>query len=156
MNRLAKSNAQRGLVEIDQNTVNLNIAPDANIVEITHEQKLKERLARLKQWREQKVAEEKKAKANKKTPFLVPGIARSEKMTAEATNSKPAKSTSGRVIRSQVKKNGDTEIKQWTVTDIKQPTAKKTAKQPVKPTKSFAPKDFIFSAPFGMLLLYIV
>ena len=156
MNRLAKSNAQRGLVEIDQNTVNLNIAPDANPVEITHEQKLKERLARLKQWRELKVAEEKKAKANKKTPFLVPGIARSEKMTTEATNSKPAKSTlSGRVTRSQVKKNGDTEIKQWTVTDIKQPTAKKTAKQPVKATKSFAPKDFIFSAPFGMLLLYL-
>lgn len=147
LNRLTKSNAQRGLVEIDQNTVNLNVAPDANPVEITHEQKLKERLARLKQWREQKVAEEKKAKANKKTPFLVPGVARSERMTAEAVKS--AKSTvSGRVTRSQVKKKEDTE-KQWIVTDNKPSTAKKQAKQPVKATKSFAPKDFIFSAPFG-------
>ena len=160
LNRLAKNNAKRNLVEIDQNTANLNSVSESNSVELTHDQKLRERLAKLKLWREQKVADEKKAKATKKVPFLVPGVARSEKMATEvASSSKSAKpiAVSARVTRSQVKKNGDVE-KQWAVTENKPPTVKKQTKLPLQATKSFAPQNFVFSAPLGKisLLLYQV
>lgn len=166
--RQAQSNAKRGILEVEDQ---LNKpSQDPVDVEIPHDQKLRERLARLKAFREQKMANEQKAKANKKQPFVVPGVARPEVAKKEV---KPPVKTApapppaaSRVTRSQTKKGSEPESKQWIVTTNKantKPAPKKLTKpaetkaskvQPPpekKPevVKSFAPSNFIFSAPKG-------
>ena len=156
-NRQAKNDAKRGLTEIDQNLLNVNAtnAPtDSTVVtEATHEQKLQERLARLKVWREQRAQSDQKARAKKKVPFLVPGVARSNKLAALETKLNEEKATSkpiGRVTRSQASKKPVDAEKQWTVTvnepiKVKKPAAKNSKKE----NQSFAPEGFVFTAPKG-------
>lgn len=129
------------------NGINL-IKEEALTFNKIHEQKLQDRLARLKVWREQKKASDQNARAKKKIPFVVPGLTRSSKLILEANTSLPFKHTE-RVTRSQVKK---VELeKQWTVTStnkggVQEERVIKNAKVGVK---SFAPKGFMFTAPTG-------
>ena len=122
---------------------------------MTHEQKLKERLARLKVWREEKIQAEQKAKAKKKVPFVVPGVARGNKVAVMEPKPCPTKQPAGRVTRSQAKRTAETE-NQWTVTSNPktQLAGKKTVKVSKPTIHSFAPKGFVFTAPKGKFYQY--
>lgn len=124
------------------------------IAEIPYQQKLQERLARLKIWRQEKIASEEKARATRKAPFLVPGVSKINKAIVEVTPSVNLKVASTRVTRSQTKQPAEP-VKQWTITtNNSQPgkkqtrNAKKENEQPMK-ENSFAPKGFVFTAPKG-------
>jgi len=182
--RQAKSYAKRGLSEIDTNAIDLK-APIKDPKEESHEVKLKERLAKLKQWREKKQIAEEKAKAQKKMPFVVPGISRLDTQMKEGKVSskdktkatKPVRAVretrstraqteaslkptqdlerTGRVTRSQVR-NAEKTNSKWTVTSTK-PAAVKQNSAPAKPeTLSFAPKNFVFTAPTGKFEFIII
>ena len=109
--------------------------------------KLQDRLAKLKLWREQKMATEQKARANKKAPFLVPGVTRASKVV-EVASSVSTKPTSSRVTRSQTKKGSETE-KQWIITKNEIVQTKKQTRNSKKENESFAPQGFVFTAPKG-------
>jgi hypothetical protein len=106
--------------------------------------KLEDRLARLKLWREKKTATEEKARANKRAPFLVPGVTRTTKVV-EAAPSTTTKQPSNRVTRSQTKKFVET----GTVTKNSTLPLKKETKNSKKENESFAPQGFVFTAPKG-------
>ncbi len=153
--RQAKNDAKRGLAEIDQNVLNVNTINVSKTdlatvnAETTHKQELQNRLARLKVWREQRAQSDEKAKAKKKVPFLVPGVARASKPAMIETKFEATSKTTGRVTRSQAKKPVDVE-KQWTVTTTETVKTKKIAtKNSKKENESFAPKGFVFTAPKG-------
>ena len=177
--RQAKSYAKRGLSEIDTNAVDLK-SPKAPVVEESHESRLKERLAKLKLWREKKIVAEEKAKAQKKVPFIVPGISRLDKLAkeAKASNKEPTKpaasrlkvgretrttkaqareptnpaanweKTAIRVTRSQTK-NAEKTGSNWIVTATKTTAVKNDSKKANTEVASFAPKNFVFTAPTG-------
>jgi len=152
--RQAASNAKRGLSEIDTNSTILNSPKNEATPEQSHDSKLRERLERLKLWRENKLAAQQKAKAKKKVPFLVPGVARLDKPVQDTRvltktgkqgkETNPPKPLAGRVTRSQARNA------KWTVTATK-PTEEKENKKK-KEAPSFAPKNFVFTAPAEMVL----
>ncbi|KAK4008083.1 hypothetical protein OUZ56_013239 [Daphnia magna] len=148
--RQAKNDAKRGLAEIDPNVLNASKKNSNVTTELTHQQKLQERLARLQIWRQEKKASEEKARATKKAPFLVPGVSKVNKAMVEITHS--AKVATTRVTRSQAKKPVEP-VKQWTVTSNdslsgkKKPKNAKKENEAPKSEKSFAPKGFVFTAP---------
>jgi len=178
--RQAKSYAKRGLSEIDTNAVDLK-SPKAPVVEESHESRLKERLAKLKLWREKKIVAEEKAKAQKKVPFIVPGISRLDKLAkeAKASNKEPTKpaasrpkvgretrttkaqareptnpaanweKTAIRVTRSQTK-NAEKTGSNWIVTATKTTAVKNDSQKANTEVPSFAPKNFVFTAPTGI------
>lgn len=153
--RQAKNDAKRGLAEIDQNVLNVNTINESKAdlatvnAETTHKKDLQNRLARLKVWREQRAQSDEKAKAKKKVPFLVPGVARASKPAVIETKFEAISKPTGRVTRSQAKKPVDVE-KQWTVTTTETVKTKKlAAKSSKKEDESFAPKGFLFTAPKG-------
>jgi hypothetical protein len=155
-NRQAKNDAKRGLAEIDQNILNVDpstISKDSAVPVPIHDQKLQDklklqdRLAKLKLWREKKMATEEKARANKKAPFLVPGVTRTTKVV-ETSSSATMKPSSTRVTRSQTKRPVETE-KQWTITKNETIPAKRQTKNSKKENESFAPQGFVFTAPKG-------
>ena len=121
--RQAKNDAKRGLAEIHPNILNVDpgtISNDSIVPapilnqKLQDKLKLQDRLAKLKLWWEQKIATEQKARANKKAPFLVPGVTRASKVV-EVASSVGTNPTSSRVTRSQTKKGCETE-KQWIIT----------------------------------------
>ncbi|KAI9553990.1 hypothetical protein GHT06_019261 [Daphnia sinensis] len=150
--RQAKNDAKRGLVEIDPNVLNASQQISKPTAELTHQQKLQERLARLQIWRQEKKASEEKARATKKAPFLVPGVAKVNKAVPEITPLANIKVANTRVTRSQTKKPMEP-VKQWTITsnnslsEKKQPKNAKKENEAPKNEKSFAPKGFVFTAP---------
>lgn len=155
-NRQAKNDSKRGLAEIHPNTLNVDpstISEDSTVPAPIHDQKLQDklklqdRLAKLKLWREQKIATEEKARANKKAPFLVPGVTRASKVI-DVTSSASIKPTSSRVTRSQTKRPIETE-KQWIITKNESAQSKKQTKNSKKENESFAPQGFVFTAPKG-------
>lgn len=168
--RQAQSNAKRG-IEATPKASKSNVASSSKenqaavVAEITHEQKLKERLAKLKVWREQKMAEEKKAKAKKKQPFLVPTFApKAEPLAKRDPNTTIKKETKAvvsnpvpRMTRSQAKKGANVE-KQWIVSSQEPRKSATPVMPPPAPVPSFAPENFVFSAPRGNLLriLYLI
>lgn len=153
--RQARNDAKRDLTDFEEKTTDKgsSSAVSQAPAEVPHDVKLKERIARLKAWREQKLAEEQKAKARKKQPFLVPGVTRVEvpkkdppKKDVNAVKKNvtiPSKPPVGRVTRSQAKKAVETE-RQWIVTA-------NTGTRPAttKAASSFAPENFSFCAPKG-------
>ncbi|EFX72494.1 hypothetical protein DAPPUDRAFT_227521 [Daphnia pulex] len=153
--RQAKNDAKRGgLTEIDPNILNGDPSTNAkdSVVPVPIQDqklqdklKLQDRLARLKLWREKKTATEEKARANKRAPFLVPGVTRTTKVV-EAAPSTTMKQPSNRVTRSQTKKFVETE-KQWTVSKNSTLPLKKETKNSKKENESFAPQGFVFTAP---------
>ncbi|XP_057374874.1 disks large-associated protein 5-like [Daphnia carinata] len=150
--RQAKNDAKRGLVEIDPNVLNASQKNSNVTAELTHQQKLQERLARLQIWRQEKIAAEEKAKATKKAPFLVPGVSKVNKAMVETIPSTSIKVANTRVTRSQTKKPVEP-VKQWTITSNnslpgkKQPNNEKKENEAPNNEKSFAPKGFVFTAP---------
>ena len=181
MARQAKSNAHRGLAEINLNTFpkELEDSVVVPIVELTHEQKLQDRLNKLKLWREEKAAAQKKEKARKKAPFIVPCHSmnakpeKSEKPGKEApvfsvktsertTRSQAAKGTSAgltkpveRLTRSQAKKSVN-DVKKTPAPTRATNRAKKLASAQKWEVQSFAPTNFVFSAPQGIKTLQLV
>ena len=180
--RQAQAYAKRGLSEIDTNTIDLK-SPRVASKEESHEVRLKERLAKLKLWREKKLVAEEKAKAQKKVPFVVPGISRFDKQTKDtkALTKEPTKATAkpavnlakigretrsnkaqakaptkqatnwertGRITRSQAK-NAENLGSKWTVTATKATAVKHESKAIKTEVPSFAPKNFMFTAPTG-------
>ena len=153
MARQAKCNSKRGLTEINQNITNVNeISSQKKIVapvESSHESKLRDRLEKLKLWREKKVASELKAKSQKKVPFLVPGVLRRDKNLKDDNNpSSTIKPVSSRVTRSQTK-NAVTSSNKWSITSTKPVMAVTATKEKKKEVPSFAPDNFVFKAPKG-------
>ncbi len=154
--RQAKNDAKRGLAEIHPNILNVDpgtISNDSIVPapilnqKLEDKLKLQDRLAKLKLWREQKMATEQKARANKKAPFLVPGVTRASKVV-EVASSVSTKPTSSRVTRSQTKKGSETE-KQWIITKNEIVQTKKQTRNSKKENESFAPQGFVFTAPKG-------
>ena len=166
--RQAQSNAKRGILEVENNPI--EDSKDQAPAEISKEQKLRERLIKLKAYKEQKLAQDQKAKATKKQPFVVPCFTRPE--VAKKDVNPPAKAAqptvkatpapSARVTRSQAKKGPEPAAKQWIVSSTKttkaapkkltipDQRAARTPSEEVKPIiSSFAPPNFIFSAPKG-------
>ena len=162
-------NANRGLAELDVNTLNLDgdVSPVVVSAEMTHKQKLEDRLRRLKLFREQKAASKNKEKLVRKAPFVVPlrgprPVPGTEvpitKTTAKVDHvvqsrykevEKPAlrvtRSTTRALKQDVMKKPGSPAVKA---------RGKKTLPNHKWQVQSFAPDNFTFSAPKGITKLY--
>lgn len=121
------------------------------VQELTHQEKLQERLARLEKWREHKKAADQKAKARKKAPFIVPKVCKaSNKTQGEDLNISCVSKASTKNTLPVRKIASD---KQWNVTSnesAKKKPENQLLNKPFKPEFiTFAPKNFNFSAPEG-------
>lgn len=146
-------NAKRGLSETDQNICiekPLSMQAEKETTrELTHQEKLQERLVRLKEWREQKKMSEQKAKAKKKAPFLVPGVCKSNSRTPVEDQNVSCIETKS-CPKSIVQSKKILSDKSWNVTLHESSVKKKSLNKPFKPESiSFAPKSFNFCAQLG-------
>ena len=171
--RDAKRNANRGLVEITNTNIEAVAQKKICPAELTQQQKLQERLQKLKIWREQKIVTQEKEKAKKKAPFVVPCVTRSEKQVSEATvKLNKTIGQTDRVTRSKAAANskqkefkaGPTKPSERATHSQAKAAPAKSIEKPISKTlqnktkkissqkwevKSFAPQDFQFTAPQG-------